>query len=209
VVVVAARDSGVRGVRPPAGLPDRILVLARPNVGYDFGSWRDAFATVDGLAGRPLVVLTNDSLLGPLGGLDDLTARIERADADVWAATESHARAHHLQSYLLAFRGGSLERLGDFFAGVRALDTKDDVIASYELGLTRAIADAGLRTHVEWPNAALGLPPAANPSAWGGAALVEQGLPFVKRSLRDLPTLRAQWEAAVVAAGRVHGVDLR
>jgi lipopolysaccharide biosynthesis protein len=209
VVVVAPRDSWVRRLRPPADLPDGILVLTRPNVGYDFGSWRDAFATVDGLSGRGLVVLTNDSLLGPLGALDDLTARIEQIDADVWAATESHARGRHLQSYLLAFRGGSLERLLDFFGGVRALDSKEDVIANYERGLTRAIDAAGLRTHVEWPNDALGLPPDADPSMWGAAPLVELGLPFVKRSLRDQPTLRAQWQAAVAAAGRVHGVALR
>jgi hypothetical protein len=210
VVVVAARDAWVRRVKAPADLPEGVVVLARANVGYDFGSWRDALSTLDGLAALDLVVLTNDSLLGPFGGLEDLTARIAASTADVWAATASEAKGTHLQSYLVAFRDGVLERPGlhDFFAGVRALDSKDDVIVNYELGLTRAITAEGLQTQVEWPNAALGLPPAANPSAWGAAALIEQGLPFVKRSLRDVPTLRAQWEAAVTAAARLHGVDV-
>ncbi len=210
VVVVAARDAWVRRVTAPEDLPDGVVVLARANVGYDFGSWREAFAVVDGLADRDLVVLTNDSLVGPFGPLDDLTARIAASDADVWAATESAAHGHHLQSYLLGFRGGVLGRpaLRDFFAAVRAHDTKHEVIASYELGLTRTIVDAGLRTHVEWPNASLRLPPGANPTAWAAGALVEQGLPFVKRTLRDITSLRAQWEAAAAAARRVHGVDL-
>lgn len=210
VVIVAARDAWVGSITVPHGLPDDIVVLSRPNIGYDFGSWRDAFAGIDGLDEAGLVVLTNDSLLGPFAPLDDLTERIVDADADVWAATESHSGGHHLQSYLLAFRGGVLARpeLREFLAGVRPLDTKRAVISTYERGLTRAVAAAGLRVHVEWPNADLGLAPSVNPSAWAGARLVERGLPFAKRSVRDSKDLRPQWEATVSTVQRVHGVEL-
>ncbi len=210
VVLVAARDAWVRPIGIPRDLPKEVVVVARPNIGYDFGSWRDAFGLVEGLADVDLVLLTNDSLIGPFSPLADLTARIESSDADVWAATASDARGRHLQSYLLAFRGGALARpaLRDFFARVEALDAKDDVVSAYEVGLSRTVAAEGLRTHVEWPNAALGLPPTANPFVWGSAALLEQGFPFVKRGVREIPALRPQWEAAVAAARRLHGVDL-
>ena len=112
--------------------------MRRPNVGYDFGSWGAALTAYPQIASKSLVVLTNDSLAGPYGPLDDLVARIEASPADVWAATDTHHPAVHLHSYLLGFRGGLLARepLRGFFAGVRAQETKRAVIETYEFGLS-------------------------------------------------------------------------
>ena len=105
-LVVAARDAWSSKTLQVDPLPDGVAVVRRPNVGYDFGSWGAALTAYPEIAAKSLVVLTNDSLAGPYGPLDDLLARIEASPAEVWAATANEQPQVHLQSYLLGFRGG-------------------------------------------------------------------------------------------------------
>lgn len=137
------------------------------------------------LGERNIVVLTSGSLVGPLGPMDELLRRLEASDADVWAATASRSPAEHLQSYLLAFRGGVLARppLRDFLAGVRPLASKRDVVLTYELGLTRVVDAAGLRRQVGWSQEELRLPHATDLPLAAWRRLLEAGFPFVKRVL--------------------------
>lgn len=185
-LVVAARDAWVRSVVPPA-VPDGVAVVERPNVGYDFGSWGAALASYPAIAGKRLVVLTNDSLAGPFGPLDGLVRRIESSDADVWAATANHFPVEHLQSYLLAFRGGVLGRepLRSFFGGVRAQETKRDVIQQYEFGLSRLAREHGLSVEVGWTKEALGIEGSVDSVLGGWAGLLGDDFPFVKRTLLE------------------------
>ena len=120
-LIVAARDAWSSKTLQVDPLPDGVAVVRRPNVGYDFGSWGAALTAYPEIAAKSLVVLTNDSLAGPFGPLDDLLARIEASPAEVWAATENEHPQVHLQSYLLGFRGGVLARepLRGFFADCR------------------------------------------------------------------------------------------
>src|SRR5690606_29256967 len=105
----------------------------------DFGSWAHALRAWPEIAGKDLVILTNDSLIGPLGPLDELLRRLHTSRANVWAATANHRPVEHLQSYLLAFRGGILgqDPLDKFFGAVQHLESKRAVVETYEMGLTR------------------------------------------------------------------------
>lgn len=183
-LVVAARNRGV-GVHAPDDLPAGVAVVRRRNVAYDFGSWAAALAEYPALAGRPSVLLTNDSLHGPFAPLADLVGRFEGCGTDVWAATRIDAPRPHLQSFLLGFRGGVLgrEELRAFFAGVRPTTSKVDVVKQYELGLSQVVEASGLTWSVGWPNAALGLAPNVDPTMGGWAVLLQGGFPFVKRRL--------------------------
>ncbi|SOC57822.1 glycosyltransferase [Ornithinimicrobium cerasi] len=187
VLVVAARDpwSRLRSSTVPGG----VAVVRRPNTAYDFGSWAHALRTWPALAGKKLVVLTNDSLVGPLGPLDEVVRRIDASSADVWAATENRQPVEHLQSYLLAFRDGVLSRppLRDFFAGVQPVGSKRDVVFTYELGLTRVVDAAGLRRDVGWTHAELGAPETVDLPLGVWRQLLDAGMPFVKRVLLTGP----------------------
>ena len=195
VLVVAARDPWTR-LAPPA-VPAGVAVARRANTAYDFGSWAHALRTWPRLADKDLVVLTNDSLVGPLGDLGPLVDRIDAGDAPVWAATSSRVPTEHLQSYLVAFRGGVLAQpaLRDFFGGVRPLRSKREVVRTYEIGLTLAVDAAGLRREVGWTHEETGQPPTIDLTLHAWRALLEAGFPFVKRMLLTAPQYATQREA--------------
>jgi hypothetical protein len=209
-LVVCARDAWSRMPRELEDLPDGVAVVRRPNVGYDFGSWGAALTAYPQIASKRLVILTNDSLAGPYGPLDDLLARIEASEADVWAATANHFPQEHLQSYLLAFRDGVLARdpLAAFFAGVRAQDSKRAVIQTYEFGLSALMRSAGLTHEVGWTQESLNLVHSANPTFEGYAAMLAAGFPFVKRILLEERRFDLH-DAIATVVRQEYGVELR
>lgn len=182
-LVVAARHPWVPVRRPT--VPSGVAVVRRANSAYDFGGWRDALAAFPRIAAKRLVVLTNDSLEGPVGPLDELLRRIEGSEAPVWAATAVTEPVPHLQSYLLAFRDGVLAApaLAEFFARVVSQSSKGDVVRAYEMGLGRRASEAGLAVDIGWTNKELGVAPSVNPWAGAWQHLVRCGFPFVKRVL--------------------------
>lgn len=129
-------------------------VILRRNIGFDFGAWRDALA-ISGLpaAETRLLVVANDSVYGPLRPLAPLFDRMDFAAADVWSMTDSWQLRFHLQSYLVAFGPAALRHpaFGRFWSGVRDLRSKEAVIRRYEVGMTQAFLDAGLRCGALWP----------------------------------------------------------
>lgn len=194
-VVIAARDPWVRLQAPD--VPDGVVVLRRANLGYDFGSWAAVLAAYPGLARAEHVILTNDSILGPFGPVDDLLERIETCGTDVWGATRSLQIRPHLQSFFLAFNHGVLARppLAGFFAGIAHLRSKRDVVLSYEIGLSRLLDDHDLTTTAGWTSSTLSTPGHLDPSAVGWRELMDAGFPFVKRMLsteRRLADLRVR-----------------
>jgi hypothetical protein len=209
-LIVAARDAWSPTTLQVDPLPRGVAVVRRPNVGYDFGSWGAALTAYPEIAAKSLVVLTNDSLAGPYGPLDDVLARIENSPADVWAATDNHVPQTHLQSYLLAFRGGVLARepLRGFFAGVRAQETKKAVILAYEFGLTDVAQAHGLVTDVGWSKEALGIP-VSNDSALGAwDRMLGRGFPFVKRVLLEDRRFADQRDTIAVVIRQEFGVEI-
>lgn len=129
--------------------------IARPNEGYDFGSWR---AGLDALDARAFdeVVCVNDSVYGPLWELGPVVADRRVADADFWGMVRSvqgprsrgRRGAPHLQSWFFAARRRLLDhpRWHTFWAGVVPLSSKEAVIDRYEIGLSEMVAATGLRT---------------------------------------------------------------
>ncbi|MCK0111964.1 glycosyltransferase [Ornithinimicrobium sp. F0845] len=201
VLIVAARDPWVRLRRTQ--VPECVTVVRRRNSGYDFGSWSHALLTWPQIADKDLVVLTNDSLIGPLRPLDELLRRLRASTADVWGITESRTPAHHLHSFFLAFGGGVLGRgaLHEFFAGVRPQESKRDVVVSYEIGLTQVLEKAGLRREAGWTQEELGLPRETVLPLWAWQSLLEAGFPFVKRVLMTAPQFADQRAALKQVVG--------
>jgi Rhamnan synthesis protein F len=163
--VRALRDNGFSVVFvPPPGqrYPDNFAVLksicqvvvARRNVGYDFGAVREM---LDLLAlPRPetqRLLIANDSVYGPLIPMKEMLGRVDFNQADLWGATESWQHRYHLQSYfLLAGRRAMTSRAWyAFWQNVRMVSSKEWVVAKYEVGLTQMLLRAGLRCRAIWP----------------------------------------------------------
>jgi lipopolysaccharide biosynthesis protein len=187
-VIVSSTTQAEGSLAWPAGRPENVAVLRRPNVGYDFGSWAvviNAFPRVRE-AGRVLVV--NDSLVGPFTALTALVADFESAAADVWGAVRSHQFAPHLQSYFLGFRNGALALppIRSFWRSISVQGTKTDVIWKYELGFSAMLRAKAIPTATAFDGADL-VGEGLNPAILGWHALLEAGFPFVKRELLTRP----------------------
>lgn len=189
---------------------DRLVVLRKPNVGYDFGSWSVALELVPGARRARRTLVLNDSMAGPFVGLGPLLAGWEASAFDVWSLTANDQFAHHLQSYFLGFRGGLLDDrpLRTFWRDVRHHDDKQQVIFDYELGLTQLLRERGYVHGAAFDQHRVAAP-GDNPVIRGWRGLLDLGFPFVKRELlRD--TSVADDAAEVPAQLRQRfGVDVR
>lgn len=217
VVSTAAR-------RLPEALAGTVDVfVARENTGYDFGSWRAGLAALSPAGGFDApgydeVLCVNDSVYGPLSDPAPLLDDPRAAGADLWGMVLSRqpprgggrAPRPHLQSWFFAARRALLAAPSwhAFWEGVTALDTKDAVVARYELGLSERAAagfriaglyDAGLAPPAGWADVAAHVSlrrplrswrllrkarrPLHNPSELLPARLLAAGVPYLKVSL--------------------------
>ena len=121
-------------------------LLDRPNVGHDFASYRAGLDHID-LDGLTRLILLNDSAVLPLDGMQHMFARMDRRGADVWGLTPGYGFSPHLQSYFLVFGRRACESTAfrAFWSAVETLDSRDEVITRYEVGLSTDLRGAGLR----------------------------------------------------------------
>ncbi len=197
---------------PPAEL-DKIRpfcaeIELRENVGFDFGMWRHAIERVD-LEAWDELLLTNSSVFGPVLPLGPVLDRMAEEPCDAWGMTENVEIAWHLQSYFLAFRRPVLTSplFKKFWASVLPFRDKEQVIRSYEVGLSRLLLDYGFRLRAFAPTQSLEIPGSSklfnalgeslwarmrsrrvNPTCGYPLPLLRAGMPFVKAEvLRDNP----------------------
>jgi lipopolysaccharide biosynthesis protein len=130
----------------PGLLPLCVHIIWRHNSGYDFGAYRDAILSLDTDSVTQLI-LTNDSIYGPFYPLQDLIDRCDPEKADVWGASDSREIGYHLQSCFLLFHGNAIrsDAFRNFWRWYPDADDKVWVILNGELGISRALANDGLR----------------------------------------------------------------
>ena len=129
----------------------QVEIVRRPNIGYDFMSYRAGVMRLNVTPDLQSVLLLNSSfmLLDPEAFTDTLRGMVQATgQADVVGLTESEQIQWHLQSYLLAFSSRAVRSawFRNFFAAVRPLNTKLELILSYELGLSRVLKEQAVRT---------------------------------------------------------------
>jgi lipopolysaccharide biosynthesis protein len=134
-------------------LPHCAAIVHRQNVGYDFGAWRDGLSLIADTRKLERLILSNDSVFGPL---QDLAGVIERCDpqrADVWGVTDSYHHRYHLQSYFLVFNQRALESksFSKFWKSMRYIGNKAVVVFKYEVGMSQALLRGGLRLRALHP----------------------------------------------------------
>jgi hypothetical protein len=130
------------------------LLVHRKNVGWDFASWMSTLATFPWLMNEAsLLLLINDSNIGPLRPLSELFERGRNLDVDAWGITDSYDIRYHIQSYFLHFNSSALRsgHLGDFVDSFSFPSVKAKIIGSGEIGLSQFLIERGLRLGVLFP----------------------------------------------------------
>jgi hypothetical protein len=128
------------------GLLERCYkVIHRRNIGYDFASWASCFQVIDNLPTWESLLITNDSILGPLAPLQNIFSCMDAEPAVVWGLNESFERAYHLQSFFLYFPCEVLQSrvFHRFWRKVTIIEEKFELIKRYEIGLSEQLAAAG------------------------------------------------------------------
>jgi hypothetical protein len=151
-VAVVLVDTTPGGMAVPAGLAP--LVLHRENLGWDFASWLAGLHEVRELVPDTReLVLTNDSVFGPLYPLSESWENDRLDGADFWGLTDSWSVAYHLQSYFVVLRHGALAHpaFWEFLEQYPFPRGKRQVVRDGEIGLTTALHRAGLRSAVTCP----------------------------------------------------------
>ncbi|MBB5864294.1 rhamnosyltransferase [Xanthomonas arboricola] len=134
-------------------LDDRIKVIVRENVGYDFYSFRTGIFAVEALYSYDELIIANDSVVTiDRGGIGKAFAQMRDVECDVWGMTESLQVSRHLQSYFLVFRKNAFfsHYFDRFWRNVRVLDDKWEIILSYEVGLTQWLLTHGAKLGVAY-----------------------------------------------------------
>jgi Rhamnan synthesis protein F len=127
-------------------------VIERPNIGYDFGAYREGWLWLgrQGLRPRKLILM-NDSTWFPLRQSDDSLARMEALDADLAGHVYKCERfadpsQDHLESHLLMLGPRALAHPGlrHFMDSYLMSNTKAITIQRGEKGISQAALAAGL-----------------------------------------------------------------
>jgi hypothetical protein len=206
-VVVVSTAPGVTPLEWTGGRPPGVVVLRRPNVGYDFGSWATALARYPTIADSNHVLMLNDSLVGPFQSIEHLLDRFHASAADVWGITDSTQFHYHLQSYCLGFTRQCLRvpPLARFWQGIRSWPSRSEVIQANELGLSRLLAREHFVTEAAIPYWRT-VKEAQNPTILGWRRLLDLGFPFVKRQLLQEPDVAPDGAQVRVEIWRRFGV---
>jgi hypothetical protein len=123
------------------------LLVHRRNAGRDFGAWKDAIgAALQLMPDAEELLLTNDSILGPILPLKPLWPILRAAGDGLVGLTESLGGGAHLQSYFLLFRGqAAIADAAAFLRRLRLSSSKWLIVQRGELGLTRHMLARGHR----------------------------------------------------------------
>lgn len=129
-------------------LPPAVQAITRPNVGYDFESYRVGIAALGDLSAIDELVVMNSSMVCiDARKLCDRFFLAPRPGADFFGLTASREFAPHLQSYLVAFSKRVIvsEAFGAWWSALERLDDRDAVIGRHELGMTMHFVRHGFR----------------------------------------------------------------
>jgi lipopolysaccharide biosynthesis protein len=188
---------------------ERLVVIRRPNAGYDFGSWSIALDLLPGAAATERTILLNDSMAGPFTTLRPVLDALEATPADVWGLTDTQQFDSHLQSYFLAYCNGVLEEraLARFWADIRHEEDKTEVIMRNELGLSRLLRAEGFVHVPMWSHERV-VGQGRNPVIVGWRRLLDLGFPFVKREILRDPGVAPGGRAVPAELRRRFGVEV-
>ncbi|MEP4248217.1 rhamnan synthesis F family protein [Tateyamaria sp.] len=126
------------------------LIVQRPNIGYDFGGYREGMLTLfdRGITPETLFVL-NDSVWFPLARTCTLIQQAKAAPEDVFGifrnTKNKDVKHHHLQSYFYRFKKNVIKdpQFQNFWRTMPFFDTKRLIVRQFEVKLTGRLSSMG------------------------------------------------------------------
>jgi hypothetical protein len=128
------------------------LVLNRENIGRDLYSYRCGIQCIENVEtlGIKNLLLLNDSVNWSSGALENVFAKIQNLEGDVFGLTDSYQKGYHLQSYFIYLRNPSVETLRGLMT-IRAYKMKRTLVKYVERGLTKQFTMSGLKIFALFP----------------------------------------------------------
>lgn len=134
-----------------AAIPGNVTIIKRPNVGYDFYSYRVGILAALKTGDVDNILLVNSSivLVDENKFVNLLKEMVEQSRvADVVGVTSSRQINWHIQSYMLLITNVTLfsEWFITFFNKISPANSKIDLILRNEIGLSQAFKANGVKT---------------------------------------------------------------
>ena len=174
---------------PESWKSETCTTLFEPHAEYDFGSYKRGLQWAEQrgwLESASHVLFFNDSVYGPVNDLDlSIKPMLQRGD-EAWGLTASNQITPHLQSFFLVLGISILQRpaVRQILDTVKRQPSRQAVIESYELGLSKALLAEGISLKALLPTNPNRISDSyeqiINPTAWPLTA-VELGLPAIKK----------------------------
>ncbi|SNT17472.1 Rhamnan synthesis protein F [Azospirillum sp. RU38E] len=129
------------------------VILWRRNVGYDFGAFKDGIAEIPDPQALDMLLITNDSMYGPLQDFAQVINRADPVEADLWGITDCWDGRFHLQSYFLLFHPQAIRSpaFAKFWGNLPYFRRKRWVVRYGEIGLTPFFLSYGVRCKAMFP----------------------------------------------------------
>jgi rhamnosyltransferase len=123
----------------------RAELVRRPNYGYDFFSYKVGLDAAGDLSAYDLVVICNDSYVGPLVPYAQILTTMAARPLDFWGLTLSARRGRHVQSFFVAFTPWVVrsQTFRTFWRTMTPISDRFEVIKRYELGMSTTLREAG------------------------------------------------------------------
>ncbi len=155
-------------------------ILIRQNIGFDFAAWAHILKLYPELKKREQLLLTNDSIVGPLFDMSNIFHIIEKREYDLTGLTSNVEYAEHVQSFFLLFKKNILisSEFSSFWDKVINLSTKSKVIRDYEITMTARFRAKGFSVNSITKNNA-----GNNETIYNWTGLIDYGLPFIKMEI--------------------------
>ncbi|TGL99239.1 rhamnan synthesis F family protein [Leptospira jelokensis] len=122
----------------------------RENIGYDFGSWKIGISEIPDWKIYSQIILTNDSIYGPIHPLEPIFEKFNSSDIDIWGLTDSYELSYHLMSYFLVFQNKIIQskEFENFWETMVYFPTtwKKFLILAYEVGGYKYWKNFGFKT---------------------------------------------------------------
>ncbi len=145
--------------------PYVIHSIANHHGEYDFGSYKRGYqwANQNGLLeNAEEFILANDSCYAPLFPFEEMFSKMSPKEIDFWGATANpkgleivnkiprQNNQEHVQSYFVVFKPQVFKSkvFDDFVNSIKKKETKEEVIAYYEVGLSKLLIEKGFKYDV-------------------------------------------------------------
>lgn len=161
-------------------------LFIRQNIGFDFAAWAHLYALCKNKARFTRMYWINDSIVGPLNdtAFIKLIERVRTSEFSLIGLTENIHPLRHVQSFFLVFNQEALnsDEVHKMLMSTLCFPTKELVIDSYEVNLTKCFENIGLTVGSLFPTHAKYIED-SNDTYFRWQELINSGFPYIKTSV--------------------------